>query len=239
MGERAGRTPRRESENAREAARAKNTRRLSARQGLLRTLPLIAGRLAYSVRRVWHQRAPGSDGGPGRHRGAAPHGRGDPAPRTGRPRHPPRRSPGPVDSPAVRQPRRHRLPDVPRDGGPAAQDPGSHGRRGPADGVPGRLPLDRLQRRDLQLPRAAGRAGPARPSLPHVGRHRGGPRRVRGMGRALLRASGRDVGARHRRSAGPPARRLEGPLRDQAALLARGGRSALAPGSRRCSARGW
>ena len=38
-----------------------------------------------------------------------------------------------------------------------------------------------------------------RPRVPHHGRHRGGAGRVRGLGRALLRAPRRDVGAGHRR----------------------------------------
>ena len=42
--------------------------------------------------------------------------------------------------------------------------------------------MGRLQRRDLQLPRAAGRARGARPPLPHPQRHRGHRPRLRGSG---------------------------------------------------------
>ena len=54
----------------------------------------------------------------------------------------------------------------------------------------------RLQRRDLQLPRAARRARGARPPLLHPLRHRGDRPRLRGVGRRLLRAARRHV--RHR-----------------------------------------
>ncbi len=48
----------------------------------------------------------------------------------------------------------------------------------------GRHALGRLQRRDLQLRRAARRARRARPPLPHPQRHRGHRPRLRGLGRA-------------------------------------------------------
>ena len=48
----------------------------------------------------------------------------------------------------------------------------------------GRPPVDRVQRRDLQLRRAARRARGARPPLPHAQRHRGHRPRLRGVGRA-------------------------------------------------------
>ena len=53
-----------------------------------------------------------------------------------------------------------------------------------------------VQRRDLQLRRAARRARGARPPLPHAQRHRGHRPRLRGVGRARLRALQRPVGAR-------------------------------------------
>ena len=53
----------------------------------------------------------------------------------------------------------------------------------------------RLQRRDLQLPRAARRARGARPPLLHALRHRGHRPRLRGVGRGLLRAPRRHVRA--------------------------------------------
>ena len=54
----------------------------------------------------------------------------------------------------------------------------------PADRQRGRLGPGRLQRRDLQLPGAACRAGGAGPPLPHPQRHRGARPPLRGGGRA-------------------------------------------------------
>ena len=54
----------------------------------------------------------------------------------------------------------------------------------------------RLQRRDLQLPRAPRRARGEGPPLPQRDRHRGRPRRLPRVGRALRRALQRHVGVR-------------------------------------------
>ena len=71
---------------------------------------------------------------------------------------------------------------------PAALDHRPLRGRQPADDQRGRLALARLQRRDLQLPRAAAAArGP--PPLPEPGRHRGDPAPLRGEGRGGGRRS--------------------------------------------------
>ena len=60
----------------------------------------------------------------------------------------------------------------------------------------GGAPDDHLQRRDLQLPRAPRRARRARPRFRTRVRHRGDPRCLRAMGRALPPALQRHVGVR-------------------------------------------
>ena len=60
----------------------------------------------------------------------------------------------------------------------------------------GRHGLDRLQRRDLQLRRAARRTRGARPPVPHEERHRGHRPRLGGVGRAGVRPLQRPVGGR-------------------------------------------
>ena len=85
-----------------------------------------------------------------------------------------------------------------------------------------------VQRRDLQLRRAARRAGGARPPLPHPQRHRGDRPRLRGLGRARLRALQRPVG--DRASGTRSARRLvlaRDRTRRPPALLLRARRPAL------------
>ena len=96
-------------------------------------------------------------------------------------------------------------------------------RSGPAADDARRRRVDDLQRRDLQLPRAA--QGARRAPLPHAHRHRGDPRRLPGAGApAVRRAPAGHVRLRAlgRRAERPPAARAR-PLRHQAALL-RGGR---------------
>ena len=84
---------------------------------------------------------------------------------------------------------------------------------------PSRPLLDRLQRRDLQLPRAEGRASGL--PLPDQHRHRGDPGRVRTLGRGLPGPIHRDVqlpalGRAREAAAGRPR-----PLREEATLLSR------------------
>ena len=127
---------------------------------------------------------------------------------------------------APRSRRRRRLRDPVRQ--PRPPSPQHHRPRGrpPARGQRGRDRLARLQRRGLQLPRAARRARGRRPHLPHALRLRGHRPRLRGVGPGLRRALQRHVGVRR----GRPARRRRGrarrqaraeprPLRHQAALL--------------------
>ena len=96
--------------------------------------------------------------------------------------------------------------------------------RPPADDQRRRQHDPRLQRRDLQLPRAARRARSARPSLPHAERHRGDPAGLGGRRRGLRRAPARDVRLRHLGRA--PAHALPGARsrRQEAALLLAGRR---------------
>ena len=82
------------------------------------------------------------------------------------------------------------------------------------------------QRRDLQLPRAAPRAGGPRPSLPLADRHRGDRPRVRGVGRRLRAQVQRDVGARAVGRPAAAALLLARPLRREAVLLLVGRRAA-------------
>ncbi len=62
-----------------------------------------------------------------------------------------------------------------------------------ADRQRGRHQVGRLQRRDLQLPGADGRAGGQGPPLPHPLRHRGRAAPLRGAGRGLPRPAARHV----------------------------------------------
>ena len=89
-----------------------------------------------------------------------------------------------------------RLPRLARRPGPRAAVDHRSFHRPAADGQRGRDPLGRLQRRDLQLHRAARRAHRARPRVPHPERHRGHRARLRAVGRRRVRALQRPVGAR-------------------------------------------
>ncbi len=66
-------------------------------------------------------------------------------------------------------------------------------RRRPADGLRGRLGVDHLQRRDLQLPGAPPGARGARGAVPHLVRHRGDRGRVPGLGAGVPLAPARHV----------------------------------------------
>ena len=102
-----------------------------------------------------------------------------------------------------------------RPGASAALGDRPHGARRAAHARRGRL-RDRLQRRDLQLPRAARRSG--RPlALPVANRHGGAAGRTRGLGGGLPRQVARHVRLRDlqgRRAAGRAR-----PVRHQAVLL--------------------
>ncbi len=90
----------------------------------------------------------------------------------------------------------------------------------------GRQRRRRVQRRDLQLPRAAGGASRARPSLPHDQRHRSARASLRGMRGEAPRSIERDVRVRAVGRAAPhtsPGARSD---RDQAAALCRNARRA-------------
>ena len=91
----------------------------------------------------------------------------------------------------------------------------------------GRHALDRLQRRDLQLRRAARGAPGARPPLPDPQRHRGDRPRLGGLGRARVRAVQRPV--RDRALGRPPrdARPRARPAGRPAALPLRARRAPL------------
>ena len=106
--------------------------------------------------------------------------------------------------------------------------------RRPAD-ARRRRQLDHLQRRDLQLPRAAPRARRGR--LPHDVRHRGRPARLPRAGApALRRAAARHVRVRDLGRGARTALLRARPLRHQAALL-RGASTASStspPRRRRC-----
>ena len=110
------------------------------------------------------------------------------------------------------------------------------GRRA-ADGQRRRHRLGHVQRRDLQLRRAARRAAAARPSLPHAVGHRGARAPVRGARRRLRRAPQRPV--RHRavgRAAAAPGAGAR-PRRHPAAVSTpwSAAASRSPPRSRRCS----
>ena len=79
--------------------------------------------------------------------------------------------------------------------------------------------VDRLQRRGLQLRRAAARAGGAGAPVPFPHRYRGRPPRLHGVGRALHHPLRRDVRLRHLGSAERQPRAGSRPLRHQAPLL--------------------
>ena len=97
----------------------------------------------------------------------------------------------------------------------------------------------RLQRRALQLRRAALRAGTRRPDVLHRGRHRGGAAGLGALGSGVPGALRRHVGVRDPRRGAPAARALPRPLRHQAALLhaRRRRRCASRRRSRACSRR--
>ncbi len=102
---------------------------------------------------------------------------------------------------------------------PPALDHRSRSARQPADDVVGRALRARLQRRDLQLPRAARGACARRPRLPHLVRQRGAHRRLCELGREGAAAVHRDVRLRSPRPRTPGI--VPGPrsLRHQAAVL--------------------
>ncbi len=76
-----------------------------------------------------------------------------------------------------------------------------------------------LQRRDLQLRRAAPGARGPRTRVPDERRHGGAARRLRRVGPRLRRAPGRDVGLLDPRRTARPRLPLAGPLRGQAPVL--------------------
>src|SRR5207245_1859141 len=108
-----------------------------------------------------------------------------------------------------------------RTSGRALAAPGDHrSRDGPAAHErPHRTLLDRLQRRDLQLPPAARRAGGRRASVPDAQRHRGHPPRVRRVRRGVRRAPLRHVRLRHLGRRGTSAVPCSRPAGEEAALL--------------------
>ena len=106
-----------------------------------------------------------------------------------------------------------------------ARDPRSLRERRPADDERRRDALAHVQRRDLQLPRAAQAARGAGPPLPLGERLRGDPPRLRRVGRRLRAAAARDLRLRPLgRPPRAPAARARPPRREAPLLLgARGG----------------
>src|SRR6185436_15508310 len=103
---------------------------------------------------------------------------------------------------------------------PPATPPASRTPRAPTPRpAPPRPLLDHLQRRGLQLPRAARRARGAGAPLRVAHRHRGGAGGVRPVGRRVALADERHVRLRHRRPRAANGVRGARPLGDQAALL--------------------
>ena len=108
----------------------------------------------------------------------------------------------------------------------ATVDPGPDTGRQPADGVGERTLLDRLQRRDLQLPGARAGAGGRRRGLHQRHRHGGHPGRLRGVGPAVRRALQRHLGVRAVGRRARAAAAVPRPLRRQAAVPGRARRPA-------------
>ena len=106
----------------------------------------------------------------------------------------------------------------------SAGHPGSQRRRPPADVEPRRPAVDHLQRRDLQFPAPARRAGAGGRPVPLAERHRGHPGPLRPARAGLSRAPARDVRPGHLGPGGAHAVPGPGPAGEEAALLLPGRR---------------
>ena len=125
------------------------------------------------------------------------------------------------DAPS-RSRRRRRPPDRPRDARPHAAGDHRRRRRRPAAHLRGRLDHRDRERRDLQPPRPARRAGGGGPHLRHPLRLRGGGARLRGARRGLRAPDERDLRLRPLGRPARPAGLRARPVRREAALLALG-----------------
>src|SRR5206468_1384581 len=120
--------------------------------------------------------------------------------------------------PAPRAGRRGRLCGRPRGIGHAAAQHHRPGRRAPTDFQRRSVQGHRLQRRDLQLPRAAARAAAARTHIHVAGRYRDDSASLRRARSAVCRAAPRHVRVRHLGRDDPDVAPRARPVWHQAAL---------------------